>query len=158
MIDPAWEFQTIPVEKWPLGYRFTDERYNKLDAATLETIRSLDDADSLALSQLHDFQITKGLAQGNSLGSDWLVAPIDENNLDATRKWLRAKRPAATDDVYMYWSYAPVCAAIAAWPTFCDFFDDFWYPFEVVLVTDDTRKWEVILGPNDFVGWRDLPG
>lgn len=142
-----------PMEHWPIAYRFTEQRYNKLPLEALATIRPLAEDSASQLAVLNDLGELARQAENNSLSSDWESEEIREDDWDALRCWLRQRRPSADDDVYIEWVVAGHCAAVVAWRTLCDYFDDFWYPFEVALISDDTRAWQLLVGPNDVARW-----
>jgi hypothetical protein len=148
-----------PMEDWPLAYRFVDERWNKLDAETVATIHPLKEESALELAELNYLHDLTALAQSNMLSRDWQIRTIeDDEDGEALRTWLMQRRPDADDDVFVEWVFADPCAAVVAWKTFCRYFDDFWYPFETVLVSDDTHTWQLLFGPNDLARWRALKG
>lgn len=154
MIASYDRLEWMPIEQWQGVYRFIDERYNKVDTRTLATIRPLTDESAVRLAEWHDFGHLAYLAERNALPDEWEVQSIDESDLEVTRAWLRQRRPGALDDVYVEWRVPGGCAAIVAWTTLCECFDDFWYPFEKMLVSDDTQDWRILFGPNDHVRWR----
>ncbi|SIO67993.1 hypothetical protein SAMN05444166_8491 [Singulisphaera sp. GP187] len=154
MINTPLSSQCIPFADWPIAYRFTSENYNVLNSETLASIRPLAAAAAQELARRHDLIRLMNTVRSNMPMPGWVRTEIDPSDLEKTRSWLRSRPIPAEDDVFVEWSASDGGAAIVKWGTLCEFFDDFWYPFEVVLVTDDSSGWRLLFGPNDEVRWR----
>lgn len=77
MIKSYELLEWMPLEQWPLVYRFTEERYNKLNSQALATIRPLTAESAVRLAEAHSLSQLAGQAEQNALSDEWNVQTID---------------------------------------------------------------------------------
>ena len=117
MIFDFNHLQWQPMDRWPIAYRYTQQRWNKLDPRTLATIRPLAEVSALQLAAVHDLDGLVMQARSSLLSECWEIMAIDDGDPISTKSWLRRQRPSAEDDVYVEWAVAGSCAAVVAWYT-----------------------------------------
>lgn len=142
--DPC-EDDFLPMDRFPLGWRWADPRWNELPPERLSRIRPLaaSKAEEIcgrgrALSLERRRDLFSRLAEYDDSGS---AGP------EPARAWLRGLPAAEARDVFVRWGREE--AAVTDWGTFCAFWDDFCYPMSDVVVRPVAGGWALHYGRNE---------
>ena len=142
-------FATIPIDQFPLKWRFTDPKYRVLPTIHLAQVKPLASADARRLwdliskSDLHkDIPFTEGYFRdvdsttiGDSHGNN-----VEDNRV---RKWLYERRIPFRQRVLL--SYQPEWAIETTWKMLIKYWTDFYYPIsDDLTVIDGTFNWALL--------------
>jgi hypothetical protein len=156
-----WQFATIPMDRFPLKWRFADPRYDVLPPRHLAEIKPLASADAKRLwdlirqASLHRevpfpdgyFRSVAGTRIGDSHG--------DELEGRRVRKWLYQRGIPFRQRVWL--SYQPDWALETTWKMLVKYWSAFYYPIsDDLTVIDGSFNWalfffhehEVFFGSN----------
>jgi len=113
-----------PMDEFPLKWRWTDSRWNKLPEKALNAIQPLTESKARELCQYSiEFTDHSGLIE--SLFER--VARIDAPDASPeVRQWLLARSSDLKQMVIVSWDSN--LAALVRWDAFCEYWDDFCYP------------------------------
>ncbi len=132
MISSLTEDDFLPFEEFPLRWRFTEERYNRLPPEDLVLIRPLSKhraTEFCQYSMKYDSNASLQESEFNSIESFTV-----SNNEEETRNWLRARPVNFNTQVVVSWDHTN--CVITLWRVFCEYWDDFCYPG-----SDDVSVW-----------------
>lgn len=123
-----------PLSEFPLKWRWTDSRWNKLPNSDLKSIRPFTDEKALELLQYSQkFSDHTGLLDSHFDN----VASIDTSTYSPKiSKWLLDHFPNGDEMVIVSWDHRH--AAMVLWRVFCNYWDDFCYP-----ASDDVAIWPI---------------
>jgi hypothetical protein len=142
-------FATIPMDQFPLEWRFTDPRYDVLPSSHLAQVKPLAPADAGRLWHLivqagmhRDIPFTKGYfrsvastAIGLSHGN-----PVEDRRV---RKWLYRRGIPFRQRVWL--SYQPYCAIETTWKMLLKYWTTFYYPIsDDLTVIDGSFNWALL--------------
>jgi len=120
MLFDAADF--VGIEGFPLAWRWTDERYVKMDASDLALIRPLrTESAAVAWQRIRELPKAFGVAEvfeGAPPGGDDHFATV--------RTWLEDHIHADSGDLLLLWSSDT--AAVVSARLFARNWNDFWYP------------------------------
>ena len=148
----------IPIKDFSLGWRFTDEKYNKLPDAHLNQLQPLNTEASEFLwkyisdSRLHDDTPFKRNYFKTIDKAKILIANDSE-----IKKWLYHRGLPFNKNVFLSWQ--PSEAMIVPWKIFIKYYDNFYYTDDLTII-DDSLTWallfyhenEIYFGTNkDFI-------
>ena len=119
MLFAAADF--VAIDRFPLAWRWTDERYAKFGATDLAAIRPLR-AESAAAA----WQRIRVLPKAFAIAAVFEGPPEEDGHTAAVRAWLEDHIHADPVDVLLLW--APDTAALVSAGLFAGRWDDFWYP------------------------------
>jgi hypothetical protein len=134
--------QVIPMEKFGLAWRFTDEKYTLLPDDHLAQLKPLSKAASRFL---WDFIVQIQLHADVPFKKSFFKV-IDRTKIDAldwakTKKWLYRRGLLFDNQVYLSWQ--PDEAMITPWKLFVKYFDSFYY-FDDLTVIDRSLAWALL--------------
>jgi len=148
----------IPMTNFPLKWRFTEEKYDKLPMSHLNQLKPLDANaskflwDYISDTRLHDqVPFKKGFFKSID------KAKILEGNEKEIKKWLYQRGIEFDKEVYLSWQ--PNEALIVPWKLLIKYFDVFYYPVsDDLTVIDQSLVWallfyhedEIYFGTNEF--------
>ena len=113
-----------PINEFPLKWRWTDSRWNKLPQEALHAIRPLSESKARELCQ-YSLECTDHSGLMESLFER--VSRIDTfDDSSDIRLWLLARTSDLNQTVAVSWDND--LAALVRWKVFCDYWDDFCYP------------------------------
>jgi hypothetical protein len=113
-----------PIDSFPLKWRWTDPRWNKLPDHALNSIQPLSETKARELCQhTLTFSNQSGLVESQFEN----IARIDtSDDSDEIRRWLLARSSDLNRTVVVSWDNK--LAALVGWEVFCEYWDDFCYP------------------------------
>jgi len=112
------------VDSFPLKWRWTDSRWNKLSDEALNSIRPLSESKSRELCQYSlRFSNQSGLIESLFENISWIAASEDSLEI---RQWLLDRSSDLNQMVVVSWDNE--LAALVSWKVFCECWDDFCYP------------------------------
>ncbi|KAA3436361.1 hypothetical protein [Rufibacter hautae] len=134
----------VPLEQFPLNWRFTDENFDKLPDLHLEQLKPLNKNasefiwDFIHQNKLHeDAPFKKGFF--------WNVdrVKVAEGNQKEIRKWLYERGLPFGKEVFLSWQ--PTEAMIVPWKLLVKYFDSFYYPIsDDLTVIDVSLEWAML--------------
>lgn len=134
----------IPISKFPLKWRFTDEQYFVMPQIHLEQLKPLDrDASKF----LWDYILVSGLHNDDpfkrGLFSVIDEAKIVEGNENDIRKWLYHR--GLPFEKYVYLSWQPDTTMVVPWKIFIKYFDEFYYAIaDDLTIIDKSLNWALL--------------
>lgn len=136
-----------PLASFPLKWRWTDARWNKLPDVALDCIQPLSEQKA---SELHNYSLTflsqYGLADFLFASTVEFAGLIEANEVCV---WLRNLVLDATQEVLVSWSES--WAVLVNWQVFCDYWDDFCYPAsDDVVVLPVTGNWLLFYSHEEY--------
>ena len=118
------EIDFRPLDEFPLKWRWTDARWNKLPANTLDSIQPLTESKARALCQYSlAFEEQSGLIESLFESTARINTSGDESKI---RQWLIACSLDLNQTVVVSWDNK--LAVLVRWEVFCGYWDDFCYP------------------------------
>lgn len=147
--------EVIAMAEFYYAWRLTDERWDRLPDGVLERIHPL--SPGMRGKQMWEqdqlFRYPRALVNGNRYHATELCCL--EDGYDGTdnhvKAWLQALPIEPCEEIYISWSNLE--AVVTDWATFVEYWDSFWYPFNVLNVYDDTHAWGVLFGPEEFAAY-----
>ena len=136
----------IPMEQFPLKWRFTDPRYRALPLVHLEQVRPLSSESS---RRLWDLTLPLHKELPFTAGFFRVVESIALDNADRTairgvRKWLFSRGVPFKSSVLL--SYQPEWAIATTWKMVVKYWNDFWYPgTDDLTIVDESLAWALLL-------------
>ena len=113
-----------PLDEFPLKWRWTDSRWNKLPDEALNAIQPLSESKARELCQYSNgFTDHSGLIESIFDRVSRIDTPDDSPTI---RQWLIACSPDLNQKVVVSWDND--LAALVKWEVFCEYWDDFCYP------------------------------
>jgi hypothetical protein len=126
-------------EQFPLSWSWTDAKWNLLPIETLNKIHPLVGPKADEACQ-HGMRFLD-----RSTLRDSLFAKIEEfddvgsENPNSARVWLKTLTVEGDPTIFVSWGGDLVL--LTAWSVFCEYWNDFCYPMEDVLVWPNTEEW-----------------
>jgi hypothetical protein len=112
------------IDSFPLKWRWTDPRWNKLPDDALNSIQPLSESKSRALCQYSlAFSNQSGLIESLFDRVSRINTPGDSLEI---RQWLLELSPDLNQTVVVSWDNE--LAALVSWRVFCEYWGDFCYP------------------------------
>lgn len=141
------------LESFPLKWRWTDSRWNKLPEKALRSIRPLSERRT---GELHlyslEFLTQSGIVEEEN------KEPLFENiiRVDASsgeraeiRRWLAERSPESNQKAIVSWN--DHLAVLVDWAIFCEFWNDFCYPSsDDAAVFPLSEKWMLFYSHDDY--------
>ena len=120
------------LETFPLNWRWTDSRWNRLPDDALRDIKPFRESKARELwKRSIEFCDQSGLAASRF---EYIFRFNTELGHVAARRWLLEQSSNLNQEVVVSWS--DELAVLARWAVFCDYWDDFCYP-----ASDDVTIW-----------------
>ena len=136
-----------PLDSFPLKWRWTDSRWNKLPDYALNSIRPLGESKSRELSQhTLTFSNHSGLIE-----SQFKNISRTDNSGDSTeiRRWLLDRSSDLNQTVVVSWDNN--LAALVSWKVFCEYWDDFCYPSsDDVMIFPLSGEWMLFYSHDEY--------
>jgi hypothetical protein len=117
-----------PLTEFPLSWRWTDSRWNKLPDDALQTIKPLTEAKAKELWRVSGYYCPPNGPRVDIFEcSEWIDATLDvEGVFDKVRAWLLSHIPDINQEAIISWDMKHAATTICG--VFCDYWDDFCYP------------------------------
>lgn len=132
----------IPMDKFSLKLRFTDERYDKLPDQHINQLMPL---DKQAAKFLWEFIFNTNLHNDTPFEKGFFrtidKARILNGNEKEIKKWLYQR--GIPFDKYVFLSYQPTEAMIVPWKLLIKYFDNFYYADDIT-VFDRSLTWALL--------------
>jgi hypothetical protein len=141
----------IPMERFRLKWRFTEEMYDILPQQHLEQLRPID-AD--ASKFLWNYIISVGLHDNIPFKKDFFrtidKAKVTLENQKVVKKWLYQRGIPFAKEIYLSWD--PGVAMIVPWKIFIKYFDSFYYSgSDDLTIIDCTLQWALLFYHEDEI-------
>lgn len=144
----------ISLEKFPLNWRWTDERWKKLSGSILSQINPLTPEKSSALydfqnqfSPFENFQYEK-VNDENYIRTDFFDS-------SAVTNWLENKIGDEENFIFLCWNKDWAIRTTAK--VFCDYWDDFCYPAsDDIVVTAEKTDWIIVYHHEEYLFFRKI--
>jgi hypothetical protein len=140
------------LDNFELKWRFTDERWNKLPDEDLARIHPHAKPETEELLRLgeslrhgYPFKLRTDLYHGTS---EMSLLGIGEEADAAVRDWIRTLPVPANRRVFVVW-FNYYLSLETDFEIFATYWNDFYYPFNVIAVFDDALDWAVLMGPEE---------
>ncbi|MBS1635711.1 MAG: hypothetical protein JST26_07285 [Bacteroidetes bacterium] len=158
---------TISMDQFPLKWRFTEEKYDKLPSQHLEQLKPLNkDAARFLWDYIANTKLHSNIPFKKDLFQTIDKAKIRDDNAQEIRKWLYRRGFAFDKPVYLCWQ--PDTGMIVPWKLLIKYFDSFYYGgSDDLTVIDQSLTWallfyhenEIYFGTNeDYVPGTDFTG
>lgn len=143
------------IDSFPLKWRWTDSRWNKLPDDALNSIQPLSKSKAHGLCQY-------SLAFSNQSG---LIESLFENilRMDASddsseiRQWLLDRSPELNQAIVVSWDNE--LAALVNWKVFCEYWDDFCYPSsDDATIFPLSGKWMLFYSHDEYFIFGEMCG
>jgi hypothetical protein len=137
------------VEQFPLAWRWTDPRWNVLPPEKLARVRPLVKTKAKEVCD-HGRRFVDGFRLRRDLFS--VTADFDDcgnNSPGPASTWLKAQSVEEDPAVFVCWGGDQ--AVFTAWSVFCEFWDDFCYPQECVLIWPESEEWVLLYHPEERI-------
>lgn len=141
----ASDFESV--EDFPLKWRWTDPRWNKLPDENLDRVRPLTITKAAEMNTLS----TQFISNIGLLDSSFTVINRFETAADeeATGVWLRARFDDGIQEVIISWDER--LAVLTDWSIFQIFWDDFCYPAsDNVTIFPITVEWMLFYSHDEY--------
>ncbi|HSB10822.1 MAG TPA: hypothetical protein VLM38_15145 [Blastocatellia bacterium] len=145
------------LDEFPLKWRWTDSRWNKLPNDALDAIQPLGESKARELCQY-----TFGFTDHNGLIESLFDRVLQIGASDESpeiQHWLIARAPDLNQTVVVSWNND--LAALVRWEVFCRYWDDFCYPSsDDVAVFPLSGKWILFYSHDQYFmfGERHISG
>lgn len=155
-LDATNKSDKVPIRDFLYGWRFTDPKWDKLPEDILSKIQPLSPQQSELIERagtalrFHGPYVAKTDAY-NIVSQTSLVENTEQDSI-TIGNWFDALSGNETrKEVYVSWvSTVTPAAVIAPWKIFVQYWNSFFYPFDVVNVFDDSLNWAVLLGQEEY--------
>lgn len=142
---------TIPMDKFRLNWRFTDEKYYELPKQHLEQLNPLNNEASKFLS---DFIANTNLHNETPFKKDFFrtidKAKILSGNEKEIKKWLYHRGIPFDKQVYLSWDSEN--AMIVPWKLVVKYFDSFYYGgSDDLTIIDKSLNWALLFFHEDEI-------
>jgi hypothetical protein len=127
------------MDRFPLRWRWTDPKWNKLPAERLEKIRPLIASRAREINE-RGMAFYHALERRQDLFSQ-ILEHDDSGSVspEAVKLWLRSLPAVEEQSVLVHWDQET--AVLTNWATFCEYWDDFCYPMSDVVIWPITEEW-----------------
>lgn len=132
---------------FPLSWRFTEQKYNILPQDILDKIKPLNESKTSMLYKefvsifWHDYSLNKHKAE--------IISKIDIENSNEieVEKWLKNIITNSVGKIVIYWIHpgGADTSLITEADVFCDYWDDFYYGSDEILIWPVTENWLIHL-------------
>jgi hypothetical protein len=138
MVNSLTEEDFIPLHKFNLKWRFTEEKYNQLPEEDLSLIQPLSKRKAVELNRYSRKYFGKAVLLKSKFSTVESLKISDDH--EAARNWLEKKRINPETRVVVSWDNTD--CVITSWRIFLKYWDDFCYPSsDDVLVWSSTEDW-----------------
>ncbi len=118
------EIDFLPIDSFPLKWRWTDSRWNKLPDESLNKIHPLTENKAYEVCQYSlQFQEQSGLIKSLFENIEQINTSGEESEVQS---WLFSCSSNLDQTVIVSWNDR--LAVLADWKVFCEYWDDFCYP------------------------------
>ena len=137
----------LSLDLFPLKWRWTDSRWNKLPDDALKTIQPLTEAKARELCQYSlQFCNQSGLLESSFEHIERIDASGETPEI---QQWLLAHSPDSNQTVIISWDSK--LAALVEWKVFCEFWDDLCYPSsDDVTVFPFSEEWMLFYSHSEY--------
>lgn len=142
------EFTTVPMDQFPLKWRFTDPRYDVLPPAHLAQVKPLAPADARQISDMiraagihRDMPFTEGYFR--KVTSTAISDRMDPEEERRIRKWLYQRGLPFQRRVLL--CYQPEWSIETTWKLFIKYWSAFYYPYsDDLTIIDGSFQWALL--------------
>lgn len=142
------------LDSFPLKWRWTDYRWNKLPDDALKTIQPLVETKARELCQYSlQFENQSGLIQSLFENIEQVDTSAEESEI---QRWLVACSSNLNQTVIVSWDNK--LAALVNWKVFCEYWYDFCYPSsDDVAIFPFTEEWMLIYSHDEYFVFGQKP-
>ena len=135
------------IDSFPLNWRWTDSRWNKLPPDALSSIQPLSESKARELCQYSlAFEDQSGLMESLFESTTRINTSGDEAEI---RQWLINRSPDLNRTVVVSWDNE--LAALVRWEVFCEYWDDFCYPSsDDVMIFPQSGEWMLSYSHDEY--------
>jgi hypothetical protein len=135
------------LERFPLAWRWTDQRWNLLPPEKLAGIRPLVKAKATEAYQHRQRFVNRSRLRPDLFPSRSEFDDSQTNDPTSARAWLKCKPVDGDPVVFICWEHHT--AVVTVWSIFCDFWNDFCYPLDCVVVWPESEAWVLVYSPDE---------
>ena len=134
-------------DSFPLKWRWTDSRWNKLPYDALNSIQPLSEGKSRELCQYSlAFSNESGLIESLF---DHISRINTYDDSPEIQQWLLELQPDLNPTVVVSWDNE--LAALVSWRVFCEYWDDFCYPSsDDAIILPPSREWMLFYSHDEY--------
>ncbi len=135
------------VDSFPLKWRWTDSRWNKLPDDALKTIQPLSETKARELCQYTlQFSDQSGLTESLFEHIEQINTSGEESEI---QRWLLTCSSNLNQTVIVSWNNR--LAVLVKWKVFCEYWDDFCYPSsDDVAIFPLSEEWMLIYSHSEY--------
>jgi hypothetical protein len=134
-------------QQFPYAWRWTDARWNVLPPEKLAKVRPLVETKAREVCERGFQCLDRSMLRREFFAE--IVAFNDSKSSDPgrARAWLAAQPVEGDTAIFVCWGDA--LAVQTRWSVFCEFWDDFCYPMEAVLIWPASEQWALLYHPEE---------
>lgn len=142
------------LESFPLKWRWTDSRWNKLPDDALNSIQPLAETKARELCQYSlRFCDNSSLLKSSFEHIEQVDASAEESEI---QHWLLARSSNLNETVIVSWDNS--LAALVKWKVFCEYWDDFCYPSsDDVAIFPFSEEWMLFYSHSEYFVFGKKP-
>jgi hypothetical protein len=137
-----------PLDEFPLKWRWTDERWNRIPSDDLIEIQPLNETKALELNQ-HSLQFLDQSGLEKSLFKH--IEKVDTSIAEELKiqQWLLNCSANLNQQIIVSWDNK--LAVVVKWKVFCKYWDDFCYPVsDEVAIFPFSEEWMLFYSHNEY--------
>lgn len=136
-------------DKFPLAWRFTDARYNKLPEEHLSQIKPLTkEAAEFIWNYINEINLHQNVPFKKDFFKTVIRYNISKQGKENVKKWLYQTGLPFQKIVILSWQ--PDSAALVPWKLFIKYWDDFYYSDDLTII-DKTLNWAILFYHEDEI-------
>lgn len=139
------DLEFVSLQEFRLKWRFSGPKYNKLPSEVLSKIRPLCERSSSQIAE-----VAKRLqVKIKTLGMCDNIRVNSDHDRTEIKAWLLERLPITKDEVFVSWDLKT--GIITNWGLFCDYWDDFWYPGDDLVIWSSDEDWTIYFSHEEVV-------
>lgn len=138
----------------PLGWRFTDNKWDLLPDRIQSRIHAISDVVSQEIQeksrQFHHIGWRDVNVQDYHISSTASLEEDKHNSSQIIKHWFLKLDIPLDALVYLTWhNFNDAVAYVTEWGIFVEYWNSFFYPFDILNIFDDTMQWAVLCGTEE---------
>lgn len=135
------------IESFPLKWRWTDERWNKLPDNVLNEIKPLTEPKASKICQYTlEFSDQSGLIESLFEQTEKVTSDTETSEI---QRWLLTLSGELNQTVIVSWDNR--LAVLVKWKVFCEYWDDFCYPSsDDIMIFPISEEWMLFYSHSEY--------